>query len=117
MQTQSRRQLRMGELVKRELTPMLRQFDYEHADFNAAIINLNEVRMSADLKIAYPLITALDRDDVNEIVSFLNYHAKIFQAQLGHKIKAKFTPKLKFIGDDTRIQARKIDQLITSLNK
>lgn len=111
----SQRQLRAGELIRHALVDILRDETHLDPALESVSVTVSEVRMSPDLKQATcfvePLGAAITVMNTAEIVMALNRSAKILRGRLGRVIDMKFTPQLKFLRDESFIQASYLDRL------
>ena len=97
----SQRQLRVGELVRRALAEaFLRDQIYDDILIGVSI-NVGEVRMSADLKIAHVFVSPLGGENSKEIVRALNLNKIELRKIVTKNVKLKFSPELRFLLDKT----------------
>lgn len=108
----TQRQLQVGEQVKRLLAFHLG--DLEFYGIPPLSVNIMEVRMSADLKIATVYILPTEGADTKGVKAALKEHAPVLQREVAKESRLKFTPKLRFMLDETFEQAWKISQLLKS---
>ncbi len=104
----SQRQLRVGELVRKELSDILTRGQLSDPDLDGVIITVPEVRMTPDLRVATCLVMPLGGEHGQTIVKALARNAKYLRGQLAHRIKVKYMPDLRFLldtrfDDDDRI--------------
>lgn len=112
----SQRQLRVGELIRKEVSDMLLRETIHDQELYGAFLVINQVRMSPDLKLATAYVGELnaDNDLLKKRVIALNKHAKMLRGLLGPRLAMKFTPELRFRVDTVLDQAYKIDKLLSS---
>lgn len=106
----SQRQLRVGEIVRKELSEILTRGQLSDPDLDGVIITIPEVRMTPDLRLATCLIMPLGGQNGDKVVKALNRSAKYFRGQVSRRMTMKFMPDLRFIldtrfDDDDRIGA------------
>ncbi|CUA93152.1 ribosome-binding factor A [Pannonibacter indicus] len=106
----SQRQLRVGEIVRKELSEILTRGQLSDPDLDGVIITIPEVRMTPDLRLATCLIMPLGGHNGDKVVKALNRSAKYFRGQVSRRMTMKFMPDLRFIldtrfDDDDRICA------------
>ena len=90
----SQRQLRVGELVRRALAEaFLRDQIYDDILIGVSI-NVGEVRMSADLKIAHVFVSPLGGENSKEIVKALNSNKIELRKIVTKNVILKFSPEL-----------------------
>ena len=97
----SQRQLRVGELVRRALAEaFLRDQVYDEILIGVSI-NIGEVSMSSDLKIAHVFVSPLGGKNSKEIVTALNNNKIELRKIVTKNVKLKFSPELRFLLDET----------------
>ncbi len=112
------RNLRMAEVIQRELALILHQ---EVKDPRLDMVTVSEVEVSADLAHAKVFVTVFGtkgRDpDVKQNLKILNQMAGFVRSLLGKRIKARIIPELKFIYDNTIIEGNRLAKLIDEAAK
>ena len=109
----SQRQLRVGEQVRQIISNFLLKDIVLDNYLTNASVTVSRVIMSKDLKIAYVYVMPLGGSNIEKVKKALDINKSIFQKELGKKIKNKFTPKLIFYIDDTFLEAKKINDLLS----
>jgi len=104
----SQRQLRVGELVRKELSDILTRGQLADPDLDGVIITVPEVRMTPDLRLASCLVMPLGGAHGERIVKALNRSAKYIRGQVSRRLTLKYMPDLRFVldtrfDDDDRI--------------
>ncbi len=115
----TQRQLRVGEQLRHVIVTTLQRGHF-HDEFlmsNAAMVTVSEVKVSPDMKHATAYTVRLGGGDMTEMLESLNANADIFQRDIGHEIRMKFTPKVKFVEDNSFENAVKIDSILHNLPK
>lgn len=109
----SNRKVRVGELVKREVSDIL------HTRFrtNAVMITITEVDVSPDNKNALVLYSVIETKDFNRRMAqqFLQKNKGLFRRELGKRIILKYLPDLTFAFDEKNQAANKVHELIDEL--
>lgn len=115
----TQRQLRVGEQLRHVIVSTLQRghFHDEYLMTNASIVTVSEVKVSPDMKHATAYTVRLGGGDTTEMLESLNANADIFQRDIGHEIRMKFTPKVKFVEDNSFENAIKIDSILHNLPK
>ena len=113
----SQRMLRVGEQLRHVISETLRQGNFDDALlFDAsANITVTEVRVSPDLKHATAYVLFLGGGNMDEILPALNDSAQVFQKDVNRKLGLKFTPRVRFVGDNTFDKALRIETLLGQL--
>lgn len=107
----SQRQLRVGELVRKEVSDILTRGTLADPVLDGTIISVPEVRMTPDLRLANCLVMPLGGRDADKVVEALNRAAKAIRRDLARRMTMKYLPDLRFVLD-TRFDD---DDRITSL--
>jgi ribosome-binding factor A len=111
----SQRQLRVGEQVRHALTEVIQRGELRDPELETAVLSVNEVRMSPDLKIATVFVSALGRDDMETVVKALAREAKYIRGRVGPALRQmKFMPQFRFRADTSFDNFSKIDALLRS---
>ena len=115
----SQRQLRMGEQVRHALSATLQRGKFHDADLleNVAMLSINEVRMTPDLKNAKAYVSSLSEADLAPVLEALNAAAPYFQKELNNKLDAKFTPRVRFVEDTSQEEVNKLERIFDNLPK
>lgn len=110
------RPLRVGELIRRELTMLLRT---EVKDPRVSEIIIYDVVITNDLSLARVYFGPMDiQQDATETLKGLESASGFLRTQLSRKLSLRKMPDLRFIVDDTEAKGDRIEQLIQkSLNK
>ncbi len=108
----SQRQLRVGELVRKELSDILTRGGFSDPDLDGAIITVPEVRMSPDLRLATCLVMPLGGRNGDKVVRAMNRSAKYFRGQVSRRLTMKFMPDLRFVLDTRFDDDDRIDRLL-----
>ncbi len=116
MQDQSSRPLRVGELLRREITNLLRN---EVKDPRISEIIIYDVVVSKDLGTAKVFFSPMNFEhDVEELTQGLQSASGFLRTQLSKALHMRKMPELRFIVDETEAKSDRIEQLIQkSLNK
>ena len=90
-------------------------------------ITLSRTAVSADLKTAKMYFTVLPKGDSNQppaddeeiekIAEVLNKTCYEIQAHIAKELKLRYTPKIKFFHDGSADKVRKVDQILSELEK
>ncbi len=114
----SQRQLRVAEQVRHELAKVLLRGHFsDEALMDAARITVTEVRISPDLKNAKAYVMPLGGKDMDKILPALNDHSKYFQGEVARVLETKYSPKIRFIADDSFGEAQRIERILYDLQK
>ena len=95
----SNRQLRVGELIRRNLSDIISRGELHEVELDKVSITVSEVRCSADLKIATIFVIPLGGNNTEEVVHSLSKNRVKLRMLLAKNINLKFVPDLRFLGD------------------
>ena len=111
----SQRQLRVGEQVRHALSELLQRGELRDDLIEAAVISVNEVRMSPDLKIATAFVSPLGAPDDDAVVAALNRHARFIRGRISPALRQmKYMPEFRFRLDTSYDNMARIDALLRS---
>ena len=95
----SQRQLRVAEVLRRELAECLGRGDVHDPDLDGVSITVGEVRTTPDLRQAWVYVLPLGGQDADRIVEALQRNRKEIRHIITKNIKLKYSPDLKFMAD------------------
>ncbi len=110
----TQRQLRAGENIRHVLVEVIARGEIHDPALHGVSLTIGEVRMSPDLKHANIFVSALGQVDAKSYAEALNKASSFLRGRLAKAIDSKFTPKLKFIGDNSYDFAVHIDELLAN---
>ena len=111
----SHRLLRVRELLKREIGEAIRR---EIPVQRAGLVTVNDVDVAGDLKSARVYLGLLGTVEQKKIaVDLLNHNRVRIQTVVAKAIVLKYTPKLKFIVDESISQGNRVLRIIEELEK
>jgi ribosome-binding factor A len=103
------------ELLKREIGEAIRR---EFHVSEAGLITVNDVDLAGDLKSATVFISILGNPDQQKRgFQLLNEHRIRIQGFVGRAVVMKYTPRLKFVFDDSIVRGNRVLQIIEELEK
>lgn len=109
----SRRQLRVAELLQRELAQMV---TFELRDPRLALVTITRVRVSPDLRYANVYITNLgDKAETAQAISSLSNATGYMRRELGKRTDLRYVPDLSFHLDEALVEGRRINELLDTL--
>ncbi len=113
----SQRQLRVGEQIRHILSSTLQRghFNNEMLMNSSNNIIVSEVRASPDLKHARAYVMSLNGENIDDLVPALNDQAHIFQKEINKGSNLKFTPKVRFVTDNSFDEAQHIENLLRDI--
>ncbi|RCL00216.1 MAG: ribosome-binding factor A [Candidatus Tokpelaia sp. JSC189] len=111
----SRRQLRVGEQIRRAVAQVLQRGKVRDPLLESVILSISVVHMSADLKIATCFVAPLGDVNGDAVVMALNHYARYIRSQANHHLQQmKYMPEFRFQLDTSFDNFSKIDALLRS---
>ena len=92
----SQRALRVGELVRRQLSEILMRGELHDPALAGTSIIVSEAAPSSDLKVVTAYISVLGGKDQEEVLKALRKHSKPLRHEVMNGLSLKFAPALKF---------------------
>ena len=110
----SQRQLRVGEEIRHVLAGMFMRGDipWPHGMVDMPDVTVTEVQVSPDLKNATVFVMPLGGVKLNETVKALNQIVGYFRHEVSQVITLRYTPKMRFIADNSFTYAQRIDDIL-----
>ena len=102
---------RIASQIQRELASLIH---HGLKDPRLSTPSILEVQVSKDLSHAKVFFSLLNSDDAGECIEALNRASGFLQREIGKSLKARVTPRLSFVYDDTDIRGRQLSDLIDS---
>ena len=113
----SQRQLRVSELIKRNIAKILIDSNFYDLDRKNYLASVSEVRCSADLKIATVYVLPLNKTEPQELTTFLGKNKNAIRHALGKELSLKYLPDLRFKEDTLFDQIEKTNQIFKALEE
>lgn len=106
---------RVRELLKREIGEVIRR---EFPVSEAGLVTVNDLDVSGDLHSAVVFISILGTAEQQKRgLSLLTRHRARIQGLVARGVVLKYTPKLKFIMDDTVVRGNRVLEILDELEK
>jgi ribosome-binding factor A len=106
---------RVRELLKRQIGEVIRR---EFQVSEAGLITVNDVDVAGDLHSALVFISILGNPDQQKRgFSLLERHRKRIQGLVGRAVVLKYTPKLRFLMDDSIARGNRVLGILEELEK
>ena len=113
----SQRQLRTGELVRHALAEILREETLNDGALEDVSVTVTEVRMSPDLRHALVFVEPLGGVHVRAVIEGLSRAAKFLRGKLARNVELKFIPDLRFVHDESFVEADRMERLIADARR
>ena len=112
----SQRQLRVGEQLRHIIAQVMSRGHFHNEILLDTHITVTEVRVTPDLKQAKAYVMTLGGGDMDVILPALNDEAYAIQKEINRQSSLKFTPKVRFVRDESFDEAQKIDELLKGVH-
>ena len=112
----SKRQLKVGELIRGALAEALARGHLRDPALQGIAITVTEVRLSPDLRHARAFVMPLGGGDEAAVIEALNRAAGYLRHEVDRRIELRFSPELVFARDETFDEAARIDALLRQVN-
>lgn len=104
--------LRVNEVVKRELSAIVAR----EMSFAGALVSINHVDVTSDLKNAHVFVSVLGSESSGEsVLSKLAAHRATLQAELSRRVTMKYTPHLIFHLDDSIERGARVIEILQEI--
>ena len=103
--------LRINEVVKRELSGIVAR----EINFEGALVSINHVDVTPDLKNAHVFVSILGTEAREGIMSKLASHRPTLQAELARHVTMKYTPQLIFHLDDSIERGARVIEIMQEM--
>jgi ribosome-binding factor A len=105
------RQLRVNELVKRELSAIVAR----EINFEGVLVSINDVDVTPDLKSAHVFVSVLGLATGASVIDKLEAHRPALQAELSRHVVLKYTPHLVFHLDDSIERGARVLEILQNI--
>ena len=114
----SKKQLQVGELIKRNFSMILLQ-EGPYIYGNEVLVSVTNVIMTSDLGIAKIYLSVYNTHEKEKVVTRLNHHISPLKNELAKRIRKQVRriPNIVFYIDETLDEIYKIDTLYDELEK
>ena len=104
------RRERLGDQLRVEIADLIQK---EVRDPRVGFVTVTEVRMSPDLKHARVYVSILgDEAQSAESLDALERSRGFLKSQIGHRLKLRYVPQLRFVLDETLDKSARIESLL-----
>jgi ribosome-binding factor A len=105
------RLLRVNELLKRELSSIITR----ELNFEGALVTLNQVDVTPNLKLAHAYISVLGKEDQAAVMTKLEENRVILQTALAKAVTLKYTPQIVFHLDDSTERGARVFEILQEI--
>jgi ribosome-binding factor A len=110
----SQRQLRVGEMLRHAISEILIRGEVNDPDLDGVSVTITQAKPSPDMRHALIYCEPLGGRNAGRVIAALNRHRGFLRGLLGHMIRLKFTPDLRFVEDESFAEAEKIETILKS---
>jgi ribosome-binding factor A len=110
----SQRQLRVGEVLRHAISGILIRGEVRDPDLEGVSVTISQVTPTPDMRHALIYCEPLGGRNADRVIAALNRHRGFLRGRLGHTIRLKFTPELRFVEDQSFAEAEKIETILKS---
>ncbi|HEX3667122.1 MAG TPA: 30S ribosome-binding factor RbfA [Rhizomicrobium sp.] len=111
----SQRQLRVGEILRHAIAEILARGEIRDPDLEGVSVTVTQAKPSPDMRHAVIFCEPLGGRNADRVVAALNRHRGFIRGLMGHMIRLRFTPDLRFVEDDSFAEAEKIETILKSV--
>jgi ribosome-binding factor A len=105
------RLLRVNELLKRELSSIITR----EISFEGALVTLNQVDVTPDLKQAHAYVSVFGKDNQATAMAKLEEHRVVLQTALAKAVTLKYTPQIVFHLDDSIERGARVFEILQQI--
>ncbi len=114
MKKKSGRPQKLGDLIQREVSDLIR---LEVRDPRVGMITITSVDVSPDMTHAKIFFTVLEKDKLQDTLEGLKRSAGFLRAQLAKRVQMYTTPELRFVYDESVERGDRLSRLIDAALK
>lgn len=107
------KKLRIQNLISKNLSEII----HDMKDDITNLASVNQVEVNDDFSIAKVYVTHLQKENIDELISFLNHNRGFIRSRLAKSLDIYKIPDIEFIKDDLFDKGQKIDNIIKSWHK
>jgi|SRR5450755_1167178 ribosome-binding factor A len=105
------RLLRVNEVMRRELSTIITR----DMTFEDALVTVNEVDVTPDLKKAHVFVSVLGKGNAKTVIEKLESNRVVLQAELSKNVVLKYTPHLNFHLDDSIERGARVFKILQEI--
>ena len=106
---------RVNEVIKRELSEIVSR----EINFSAqTLVTIHAVDITADLRQCHVFVSVIGKTDQGaRVIAELEEHRGMLQRELAKRVVLKYTPKLRFVRDDSIERGNRVLQILDELER
>ena len=109
------RQLKVGQQIRFLVSSFFIKEDFIFENFDSKNLTIVDVILSSDLKNAKIFVSTNSISENKLLIDELNKKSKLIQRKIASNITSKFTPKIKFLFDNSFEYSNKINSILETI--
>ena len=113
----SNRQLKIGQQIRFLVSSFFIKEDFIFENFDSKNLTIVDVILSSDLKNAKIFVSTNSISENKLFIDELNKKSKLIQRKIASNLTLKFTPKIKFLFDNSFEYSNKINSILETIKQ
>ena len=113
----SNRQLKVGQQIRFLVSSFFIKEDFIFENFDSKNLTIVDVILSPDLKNAKIFVSTNSTSENKLFINELNNKSKLIQRKIASNLTSKFTPKIKFLFDNSFEYSNKINSILETIKQ
>ena len=111
----SNRQLKIGQQIRFLVSSFFIKEDFIFENFDSKNLTIVDVILSSDLKNAKIFVSTNSISENKLFIDELNKKSKLIQRKIASNLTSKFTPKIKFLFDNSFEYSNRINSILETI--
>ena len=111
------RQLKVGQQIRFLVSSFFIKEDFIFENFDSKNLTIVDVILSSDLKNAKIFVSTNSISENKLFIDELNKKSKLIQRKIASNLTSKFTPKIKFLFDNSFEYSNKIIRILETIKQ
>ena len=113
----SNRRLKIGQQIRFLVSSFFIKEDFIFENFDSKNLTIVDVILSSDLKNAKIFVSTNSISENKLFIDELNKKSKLIQRKIASNLTLKFTPKIKFLFDNSFEYSNKINSILETIKQ
>ena len=113
----SNRRLKIGQQIRFLVSSFFIKEDFIFENFDSKNLTIVDVVLSSDLKNAKIFVSTNSISENKLFIDELNKKSKLIQRKIASNLTSKFTPKIKFLFDNSFEYSNKINSILETIKQ
>ena len=113
----SNRRLKIGQQIRFLVSSFFIKEDFIFENFDSKNLTIVDVILSSDLKNAKIFVSTNSISENKLFIDELNKKSKLIQRKIASNLTSKFTPKIKFLFDNSFEYSTKINSILETIKQ